>query len=298
MIFMDYKAFANNNEISEALNESYNYTVARFQNAIFDEVHMRESVDIVYNPTKDDWDFTTVFLWDCTSIEAGNIALEGLPINKLVVRRRKKEDFIFEDVHSFDFDSNIQFYEYRDRFIESWEDYVYGIQPMAGSEESAILGETTAAEISTSFEGVWIVGKDVQYKLMFDLEVGAYESTMPSQVVETMGSMYPVVVANGDVNYRKGNLTCRLVSDATWNTGLIDPKQEKQLRRAITTFLRDRKPKFFKESSGESMLISIVGNPTLQPANELGQSIYNISIEFVEVGDASFESLKTAGLVV
>ena len=298
MIFMDYKPFAKNNDFSDGLNEIHKFSKARAENAIFDEIHMQESVDIVSNPTKEEWGFDTVFLWDCESVEAGNVGLGGMPINQLILRRRRKEDFIFENIHSFDFNSELQFYEFEDRFVESYEDYVYGIQPMAGTIGSGVLGETTTQEVEVNFAGVWIMGKDSQYKLMFNLEVGDYETVIPTETVETMGSAFPTVMSSGNVHYRKGNLTCMLVSDQTVVSGKTNPKEEKKLRKAIMAFLTDRKPKIFKDGSGETMLISIVGTPTLQPMNELNQLIYNISLEFVEVGDTSVESLRNSGLVV
>lgn len=298
MIIMDYSPFANTNDkYFKTLNETTQYNKARFEKAIFDEVHMIESIDIVCTPEKKEWDYDTVFLWKGNSVEAGNVELGGIPINKLLIRRRRKDEFTFEDVKTFDFDKDAQFYEFKDRFIESYEDYVYGIQPMGGSIENPILGETTIGEVESEFDSVWIVGKDIQYKLMFNLQVGSYETVIPTDVVETLGSKFPTVTSSGNVNYRKGNLQCMLVSDDTIKFSDINPKEEKKLRRSIMAFLTNRKPKYYKTGDGESMLISIVNAPTLTPRNELNQLIYEIDIEFVEVGETNAQSLVNSGLL-
>lgn len=299
MIFMDYSPFANTrNKYFKALNETTQYKKVRFEKATFDEIHMLESIDIICNQDKKEWDYDTVFLWKCSSVEAGNIELSGgIPINQLLIRRRKKDDFIFENVKTFNFDKDSQFYEFKDRFIESYEDYVYGIQPMGGSVENPILGETTMGEVESKFDSVWIVGKDIQYKLMFNLEVGDYETIIPTDVVETLGNQYPKVVSSGNVKYRKGNIQCMLVSDETHRYSNINPKEEKKLRRSIMAFLTNRKPKYFKDGSGETILISILNAPKLSPRNELNQLMYDITIDFVEIGDTDTRSLINAGLI-
>lgn len=291
---MDYSPFANtNDEYFDSLNETTTYEKARFQNAIFDEVHYFESIDIVCSPDKSEWGYDTVFLWKGNSVEAGNIELGGgVPVEHLIVRRRKKDDFVFEDIKVFDFDPQIQFYEFKDRFIESYEDYVYGIQPVSGS----VLGELTTGEVESSFDSVWIVGKDTQYKLEFNLSVESYETNMPHSLVETMGSKFPKVIRNGEVKYRQGSLACTLVSDETLSRGVIEPKAEKKIRRSIMAFLTDNKPKFFKDGSGESMLISILGAPTLTPNNDLNQLVYEMEVGFVEVGETNVQSLINNGL--
>jgi len=298
MIFLDYSPFANTRDkYFKTLNETLTYDKARFEKAIFDEVHMFESIDVVCSPDKKEWDYDTVFLWKGDSLEAGNVRLEGLPINKLLIRRRRKDEYKFEDVKSFDFDPDIQFYEFKDRFIESYEDYVYGIQPMGGAVESPVLGETTTGEVESEFDSVWIVGRDTQYKLMYNLEVGDYEMVIPTGITEVLGSKFPIVSKSGNIKYRTGNIRCMLVSDETMRYGDISPKEEKKIRRAIMAFLTDNKPKYFKDGSGESMLISIINAPTLTPRNELNQLIYEISIEFVEIGDIDTNTLINTGLL-
>lgn len=298
MMFLGYTPFADiANKHFKTLNETSRYSKARFQNAIFDEVHMIESIDIVCSSDKKEWDFDTVFLWKGDSVEAGNIGLSGMPINQLLLKRRKKDDFMFENVKTFDFDPDIQFYEFKDRFIESYEDYVYGIQPMGGSVENSVLGETKTYEVESEFGSVWIVGKDTQYELRYSLEVGDYETVMPTGLFETLGNQYPTISKNGHVKYRKGKVRCSIVSDTTIQGGEINPKEEKKLRRSMMAFLTDNKPKYFKDGSGESMLISIMNAPTLSPINELKRLLYTTDIEFVEVGSTDTRSLINAGLL-
>lgn len=297
MIVLDYSPFANNkNKYFSSLNETHKYEKARFQKVIFEEVHMFESVDILCNDGKQPWSFDTVFLWKGGSLEAGNVELAGLPVNQLLIRRRKADEHTFEYIKSFSFDPDVQFYEFQDRFIESYEDYVYGIQPAGGSVESPIRGDTTIAKVETEFNSVWIVGKDTQYKLMYNLQMGDYQGVIPNNVQETLGSQFPIVQQSGNVNYNRGTIQAMLVSDGSLQ-GSINPKTEKLLRRAIMSFLTDGKPKFLKAGNGDVMTVAILGKPTLSPNNNLNQLLFNISLEYVEVAGTSPTDLINSGLL-
>lgn len=298
MIILDYSPFANTkNDIYKGLNSSVNPFKKVFaQNAIFDEIHIIENTSTPHTPVKREWDFDTVFLWKGDSIEAGNVGLQGIPITDLKIKRRKKGESTFEDIRIIKFNPEQSTYHFEDNFVESYEEYVYGIQAMGGSIENPVLGETAVSEISTSFESAWLVGKDQTFQLLFNLEVGDYENVVPTEVFETLGNRYPIISSNGNIRYKRGSLTCTLLSDKFYNG--LSPKEEKLFRNSVIQFLTDKKPKLFKDGSGEYMLISIIGNPTLSPHNNMNQLVYNLSIEFVEVGNGDIQNLIDNDLLV
>ena len=88
-----------------------------------------------------------------------------------------------------------------------------------------------------------------------------------------------------------------LVSNSTESKGAIDRKQEKILRNNIMSFLTDKKPKLYKDSSGEMMVIMLSGNPILTPINELSQQMYDLEVEFVEIAGTDSKSLIENGLL-
>lgn len=299
MITLDYKPFADtSNKYFQNLNRDRKYEIIEIKKAIYDRLRLDESSNINCTSEKLPWDYDTVFLANFQqNLEAGNINLNGLPVNTLRIRRRRKDVLRFETIKEFEFDPDKLTYEFDDRFLEAHEDYVYGIQPLGGSVENPVSGNTIIAEIETDFESVWIMNKDTQFQLKYNLEVGGYEANIPTEIQETLGRKYPIVFSNGNVNYRRGNLSCLILSDSTANTNNINPKEEKQMRRLITNFLTDKKPKFYKDGSGESMVIMIMGSPTLSPRNRYGQLIYDMSVDFVEVAGTDAQDLIKAGLL-
>lgn len=301
MIPLNFRPFNDiDNKNFKALNQSDIFYRMDIQEAKFDEIHVLDDVLISNSSGKLEWNYNTVMLSQFKgNLEAGNLGLNGMTINYIKLKKRKKEDLIFEDVKTIPFESNKFDYTYEDKFVESIQDYVYALQPLSGDIQSPVLGETSTGEVYAEFESAWLIGKDnEQYQLSYNLEVGDYEQVIPQQIIETIGNRTPYVISNGNVNYRKGNLRCMLVTDNTVDNGEIDKRAEKKQRQSIMKFLTNSKPKIYKDGSGEYMLISILGTPKLSPNNELNQQIYNIDVSFVEIGDTNTQSLIQNGLVV
>ena len=301
MIPLSFRPFNDiSNPIYDALNKSEIFNKIDIQKAKFDEMHILDGITTTTSSNKIEWNYNTICLSQFkNNLEAGNLGLNGMTINSIKIKKRKKESLIFEDVKTIPFENNKFDYTYEDKFVESIQDYVYALQPLGGSTQSPILGQMVSEEIYSEFESAWLIGKDdEQYQLTYDLNIDGYETVIPQQILETIGNQFPSIISNGNIRYRKGRIKARLVSNNTVVAGgEIDKREEKKLRQSIMKFLTNNKPKIYKEGSGEYMLISIMGTPLLSPDNSL-RNIYDISCEFVEIGNTDTQSLINNGLVV
>jgi hypothetical protein len=133
------------------------------------------------------------------------------------------------------------------------------------------------------------------------MELGNIETVQKQGIIETIGSQYPFIIDNAAINYRKSNGKALLVTDNTIEhktNEQIDRKAEKKLRNDIMNFFTDKKPKIFKDSSGNYMLVRITEPPVLIPQNSLNRQLYEISFNFIEVGNANDNTtLKTYGFI-
>ena len=279
-----------------ALNSTDIFNRIDVRKAKFDEIHVMDDVTIAYDKTRKEWNYRTLMLCQFLgNLEGGNLNLGGQKIERIRIRRRKKEDMIFEDIKVIDYESDKFVYDFQDFTAESLQDYVYGLQP----ENNSIRGNLVSGEIESNFDSTWLIGANERYQLAYNLQLGDYESVIPSEIVEVLGNQYPYIISNGDVNYRKGNVKCMLLSDSTVNGSSgeqIDRKAEKLQRISIDKFLKNRKPKIYKSGDGTFMLVMINGVPVLTPNNDL-QGIYEISINYLEIGDSSIQSLIQNGLI-
>lgn len=251
-----------------------------------DELKMDETI-LDYINTKEEWSYDTVLLAKFhNNLSAGNIENNGMKIEKLKLKKRNIKNMTWTDVKTFVFDPNIHNYNYLDRLVEALETYEYAIQPMT----SNVLGEEKTEKIDCDFEGAWIIGKDKQYQLIYNMELNDIETVNKTTVYEPLGSKYPIVVTNGDINYKKTSLKALLITDTTISGDVedvqIDRKAEKRLRQEIEKFFNERRPFIFKDSSGNYMLAMNTTPIRLIPNNDLSQRVYEVSLDICEIGDA------------
>lgn len=287
--FGDFVAF-------DTFNIVDNFYRLELMNMKADEVNIKENVDtVIDDESKEEWHYSQILLaLFQNNLEAGNLQLNGLPVEYIKIKKRKKEDLIWNEMKHIPFNRDVHDYYFVDKYVEALQTYEYAVQPVGAG---GVVGNNIYSEIESDFEGAWLVNKDRDFQLFFNLEISPYETVISTSVIETLGGQYPIVFTNNNVKYRKGQLKCMLVSNSTSDKGIIDRKQEKIIRNNIMSFLTDKKPKLYKDSSGEMMIIMLSGNPTLTPINELSQQIYNLEVEFVEVAGTDSKSLIENGLL-
>lgn len=266
-------------------------------NGKFDEIYITKDLEDTKNEQNNVWIYgNTVFTshFD-NSMSAGNLS-GNLNVGHIKIKRRNIDDLKLEDLKIIPYTPNINQYSYIDNFVEALEEYEYSIQPIA---INGALGMSQSKQSNmVDFEGAYLVTEDEILHLFYNLEIGDYKFTIPTSINGTLGYRYPFIMTNGLTRYRKGNVQCMIISDATVEKGgSIDRKQEKTYRNKVEKFLTDKKPKVYKDSSGEYMVISIIGEPQITPINNLSQKIYNLSFDFVEIGDKDLLTLHHTGVI-
>ena len=257
-------------------------------NGSFDELHItKDNIKIDNSSEKTSWTINTVLLAKFQNdLVAGTLGVEGYPITRIEVRKRKKGEALWQTYFSIDFDKNTNLYTVIDKFIENEEDYEYCLCPVAINDKGAeIYGNNTISqEIYISYDHAHIFDNTDNYDLIYNLKLGNLTTHIGANKIDTLGSQYPFVIY-GENNYIASSLECLLVSDES-ATGNVDVRSEKILRNKILAFFQNKECKILKNADGLYMLIKIVGTPNLIPVNEI-LGVYQLSFEFVEVGNAS-----------
>ncbi len=270
----------------DAISKTTNYVSKNYRveltNQICDQVHLRRNTSQSFNANQDTWQPDSIFLANFKdNLEAGNISLNSMPVTKLKFYKRKASELTWTDVAEVDYIEGQTTYEILDRFCEANETLEYAVRPCADELE----GVYKIAQIDVMFDAAFIFDKASNYKLLYNYQLGDIDIIQQSTIVETLGNKFPIALHNGDLLYHKGSVTCLLVTDATINNNKPNLVQEKRLRQQITSFLTNKKPKAIKTSDGLYMMISIIGQPRLTPYNSGIPGMFNLSFEFVEIGD-------------
>jgi len=287
--------FADDESLTPTHNAISEIVRLKVKNAIYDEINIRERVDLLFNTDKTEWQYDNVLLAKFQdNLNAGNVDFVGLSVANLLIKRRKAEEFEWQDLHKFTFDVDAIDYEFYDRYVEANQKYEYAVVPITSGD---VEGNFIIADIIPEFEGAFLLDKNNIFKLLYNMEYGVTERVQLNEVFNPIDSKYPIVVSNGDIDYEKGSITALVLSTIEINNN-INRHQEKLHRKQLTDFLVNKRPKVLKDGNGNIWLISCVGRPTIDYLNNLGQSLANISFEWVEIADSNdIDSLVANGLV-
>ena len=122
-------------------------------NAIYDEINIIDDGQYIFNINKSNWDYNNILL--CVfqnNLNGGNVDFTDKTVSFLKIKRRKIEEFDWQDLHSFVYDKNAIDYEFYDKYVESGQEYEYTILPVTsdGTEGDLI----NIKNITSLFDGV------------------------------------------------------------------------------------------------------------------------------------------------
>ena len=269
------------------------------KNAKYDEINIITRTDKDFSTEKEDWKYYNLLLAKFKeNLNAGNVDFTGLMVDKISVKRRKAEDFEYQEMGRFDFDKDQIEYEFYDRWVASDQEYEYVVVPLTEDETEGNYVE--GGKIRADFDNVFVLDKNNMFKLIYNVEYNNVEKNIPNETFAPIGSKYPIVIQNADTSYYSGDLNALVLSEATANSYKqeIDRNQEIRQRKALTEFLYNKKPKALKDGVGNMWLIACVGNPSISYLNELNRGLADISFSWVEIGNIEdVEDLESHGLL-
>lgn len=257
-------------------------TQIEFYKGLLDNVYIDENLLFEFKEDKPtEWNYSTVVHAKFeNTLEAGNISGQGYSIQKLRIQKRKKDSYEWVNVEEIPYVKNQTDYEFVDKYVENEESYIYSLVPIAAN----ILGARILSnEIKTEFEGVFLSDKDNNYKLLYDIEYGSITHNVNSNVFESPDCKYPIV-AYSSIDYISFPINATFVTVSSEN-GDVDIRAEKIARENLLKFIKNGKPKVYKDSKGECRIISITDKPTETPISVEG--ISKLSFNAVEIGDIS-----------
>lgn len=238
-------------------------------------------------------------------------------IGNFSIRRTSNEsDFmIWEDVLTDTLtDGNLIDYTWYDNTIQSGIWYKYGVQKRNARGDRGALVETKEP-IMIILDDMYLTEYGKQLKVKFDPQVSSYKHNIQETKTDTLGSQYPYIRRNGNMNYRSFSIS-GLISQFCDESGLFTTKDEiygnskslyenynynngisahedyvyeKLFRDKVTDFLYDGKIKLFRSPTEGNMLVRLM-DISLTPNQQLGRLVYSFSATVYEIDTPSFEN--------
>jgi len=267
-------------------------------NSVVDEIYIDEDTEITDSIIKPvAWGFQTILdaPFSDDSLEGGSISSgNGLVIDHILFQKRKADELYWSNVSQIIYDGTSTFYEAIDKYVACDFDYEYSLLPMVNGVQG---NRVTSPTITALFDGVFLSDKDNNYSLIFDVEYGSREHVTQSTELMPLNAQYPTIVF-GNSDYVKFDIKSTSVSDTTYNSGgKIDIKQEKLTRNKLLNFLKNKKPKIYRDGNGNIFLVSLLSNPTEEHQSGIN-GIAKVSFVLVEIGNyEDNDTLINAGLL-
>lgn len=246
----------------------------------------------------------------------------SLGMNLIIRRSSSKDNFdVWEDMYTFlaqpTHEINLVWY---DKTVESGIWYKYSLQQrnLQGFRSNFIEYQTP---IMCVFEDIFLVTAQNQLKIRFNPQVNNYSHVVAESLTQTIGSKYPFIRRNGNVNYRTFSLSGTITHfmDARQNgmhaspldlygTNSIAGKNkydeynsrhgidmynnsiyERDFRQKVIEFLYKNNVKLYKSTTQGNILVKLM-NISFTPNNTLSRHIYDFTCTVQQVDQFTVEN--------
>lgn len=244
--------------------------------------------------------------------------IDRISTNLILRRTDSKSNFtIWEDYKIFNIWDDKVYIEFYDYLIEHGVIYKYSIQTLSsqGYRGKSIWSPTVEA----LYEHIFLVGNNKQLKIKFNPKVSSWKRTLQEAKVETIGSQYPFITRNGNINYFtfpleglvsywldeqelfcSKNSLCGNREIATVNANHLNLTDdniilEREFRNQVEEFLTNGDYKYFKSPTEGVRLVALT-EVSLTPEDTLGRMIHSFRSTAYEIGDNSLTNLIEFGI--
>ena len=297
-MIIGFNAFGEENNLSFDNRLCHtNYNRLEVTGGVIDQIYVDEDITIPYSIEKPtDWRYLTVLNARFkNSLEGGSVEADNIQIEKIRFQKRQWDELEWQDVAEIEYNPSEKIlYEAIDKYIANDFVYQYSIIPIT----STIMGNRVVTdEITAKFEGVFISDKSANYELLYDIELSDIESNTSNAIFEPMNAQYPIVV-HSNLDYSTFDITSTFISAETFKSGgnNINIRMERLGKDRLLKFMKNGKPKIYRDHHGNLKLVSVTGKPSEAPYNNVG-GIAKLSFSLVEIGSTDSETLKANNLL-
>lgn len=257
--------------------------------------------------------------------------IDKLGTNFIIRRSSSKDNFQYwEDMYTFLAPLGKKLDQtWIDKTVESGVFYKYCLQQrnVQGFRSNFIQIKQPVVII---FEDIFLIDKQQQLKVRFDPQVNNYSHVVSQTLTQTIGSKYPFIRRNGNVNYRTFSLsgTISYLMDIRENGMKASPNElygvdqnknqiyteyyapfnqarginiyndsvyERDFREKVIDFLYRNTVKLYKSTTQGNILVKLM-NISFTPNNTLSRHIYSFTCTAQEIDEFNIQNCNKYGI--
>ena len=193
---------------------------------------------------------------------------------------------------------------YTDYNLEQGDWYMYYLYQLQSS--TPYYQQLNEKEILIDFEDMFLQDKDFILRIRYNPKMQSFKTVIMENKIETLGSQYPIVLRNGNINYKEFSISGLLVAPESLNT--VERQQtnsinsisefteadsiyrERVYKLEVLDWLNNGKPKLFRSSTEGNYIVRLM-NVSLSPEVQLGRKLHTFSATAYEIAPYNTQSL-------
>ena len=230
----------------------------------------------------------------------------------LISKACSKDDYQWTELKRFDVQSLIpNEWSLLDCTIEQGYTYKYSLQQYNAND--IYSQRVISNEVYADFEHAFLYDGTQQLKISYNPKITNFRNNILENKVDTIGSKYPFILRNGNINYKSFDIEglLSLLTDSeglflnTSNYVLDDVStdltsqniaSERYFKRSVLEWLNNGYPKLFRSPTEGNFIVRIM-NVSLTPIDTLGRMLHSFKATAYEVGNFTIDNLNKYGII-
>lgn len=214
---------------------------------------------------------------------------------------------------------------WKDQTVKQGVKYKYALQQY--NDNNLHSNKIESAEILVDFEHAFLYDGKRQLKIKYNPKVASFTNTILEAKLDTIGSKYPFIFRNGNVNYKTFPISGlisylsdeqelffdfedikKLKRDKTpsgqedknfyGNTNLTSKniKLERDFKLEVLEWLTNGEPKLFRSPTEGNYIVRLL-NTSLTPTDTVGRMIHSFNCNAYEIAESSYNNLSKYGII-
>lgn len=212
---------------------------------------------------------------------------------------------------------------FKDFTIHQGKTYIYGMAQY--SDDGIYSNKKLSREVYADFEDLFLYDGEKQLKIKFNPQVSSFKADLLEQKIDTIGSKYPFIFRNGNVNYKEISISglisylsdeeglfltnkdlglerdiqirgktksVGINSKKTRTTSLVsyNIKAERDFKLTVLEWLNDGKVKLFKSPTEGNYLVRLM-NSSLSPNTTVGRMLHTFTSQAYEIDECNYGNM-------
>ena len=246
-------------------------------NGVFDQLDLTKDTSISYSTALPTWTNDSIISVDFN----GNLRATPHNYNKLVLKRKDETLLNWMNLSEVDVLDNIRTYiDFNDSFIPTGITQEYALVLY----ENNIPSEYHTVEITPHWSKYFLSDKNTRFVLNYAVLYNGHVQNIQNGVFMPIGATYPIVVQNGEGNYRSGSLQFKVLGYQYEIDQRLDRVSITKQTQDMLAFLTNGKAKCLTDFNGNIFILKVVNSPQISYDGNWGNGITTISFDWVEQG--------------